>query len=283
MFKATLDIAPGITDAAELRQHQLLMEVGDKTFSYVVYNKQQQQVQGFRQYALDFIPGKPALEALQDIFTADEVLQNSFRESYIVYNYSDSNLLPEKHFHIELNKPVTELVYGNAKKGLLLNEKVPGWNVYNVYRIPREVHSMLQKKFAAGKYWHYYTMLLSVTKPEEVAEENVIRVIISAEQFVAVVFKQGKLQLLQTYAYQTPEDVSYHLLSVCQHFSINQEEVLLSLSGLIDEQSNLYQELLKYFLQLQWENLPGSVSLQESFQQFPQHYFLPTLKMALCV
>jgi hypothetical protein len=283
MFKATLDIAPGITDAAELQQHQLLMEVGDKTFSYVVYNKQQQQVQGFRQYALDFIPGKTALEALQDIFTADDLLQNRFREAFIVYNYSDSNLLPEKHFHIELNKPVTELVYGNAKKGLLLNEKVAGWNLYNVYRIPREVHSLLQKKFAAGKYWHYYTLLLSVTKPEEVAEGNVIRVVVSAEQFVAAVFKQGKLQLLQTYAYQTPEDVSYHLLSICQHFSLNQEELVLNISGLIDEQSNLYQELLKYFLQLQWESLPGSVHLQESFRQFPQHYFLPTLKMALCV
>ena len=273
----------GGATTGELQESHLLMEIGERLFSYVFYNRSQRRFYGYRQYSLDFIPGKPVFEALQDILNGDELLQPGFRASYIVYNYKDCSLLPEKHFHIELNKPVTELVYGNAHKGLLLSEKVPGWNLFTIYRVPREVHSLLQKKFAAGKYWHYYTLLLTDTKKEDVAEGSVMKVVIEADQFVAAVFKEGRLQLIQTYAYQTPEDVSYCLLSICRQFGMDQEQVKLLISGLIDEQSNLYQELFKYFLHLQWEVLPESVDLQEPFLQFPPHYFSPILKMALCV
>jgi Protein of unknown function (DUF3822) len=212
MFKATFDIVSETATAGELQNSQLLMEIGEKTFSYIFYDKGRHLFQSFRQYSLDFIPGKTAMETLQDILAGDELLQNKSRESYIVYNYSDSSLLPEKHFHIELNKPVTELVFGNAHKGLLLNEKVIGWDLYTIYRVPREVHSLLQRKFAAGKYWHYYTLLLADIKKEEAGD--LVKVIIAADRFVTVVCKKGQLQLIQTYSYQTPEDVSYYLLAI---------------------------------------------------------------------
>ena len=283
MFKANFDIVSETADTNELLHSHLLMEVSDKTFSFVFYNKAQQRFKGFRQYSLDFIPGKTSIETLRDILAGDELLQSGSRESYIVYNYTDSSLLPEKHFSIELNKPVTELIYGNARKGLVLSEKVNGWNLFNVYRIPREVHSLLQKKFAAGKYWHYYTLLLSDIVKDEIAGDSLVKVIIAADHFVIAFFRDEKLQLLQNYTYQTPEDVSYHLLAICRRFGINPEELVLHISGLIDEQSNLYQELLKYFVKLHWEVLPDTVEMQEAFLQFPPHYFSPLLKMALCV
>lgn len=283
MFRATFDIKPENIPAEEMQGSLLLMEVSGNVFSYVIYQKSQQRFLGFRQYSLDYNPGKTNLETFRDILQNDELLQYDFRESYIVYNYTDSNLLPEKHFHIELNKPVIELVYGNARKGLLLSEKVYGWDLYNTYRIPREVHTVLQQKFAAGKYWHYYTLLLTGIGKEETADNDEIKMVVAADHFIIAVFRNRELQLLQTWYYQTPEDVSYQLLAVCNRFYMKPEEVQLKISGLVDEESNLYQELMKYFLQCQWEVLPDSVSLQDSFSQFPRHYFSPLLKMALCV
>ncbi len=282
MLKATFDIIPDNANPEELHNNLLLMEVGDQLFSYVLYNRDQQRYLGFRQYNLDFMPGKTPLEALQEILLGDEFLQQSFREAFLIYHYTDSNLLPEKFFHIELNKPVTELVYGNARKGLLLSEKVAGWNLYNIYRVPREVHSLLQQKFAAGKYWHYYTLLLSGIDREELPAE-MFKVIMAADRFVVVVSREKALQLIQTYTYQTPDDVSYHLLALCQQFGTDPEQLSLTVSGLIDEQSILYQELLKYFSKVEWDHVGSEVSLDEMFSSFPAHYFSPLLKMALCV
>ena len=168
MLKATFDIIPETASQSAMQNNLLLMEVGNQLFSYVLFNRQEQRFVGFRQYNLEFIPGKPSIETLQEILATDPLLQHAYREAFLIYHYSDSNLLPEKFFHIELNKPVTELVYGNAHKGLLLSEKVPGWNLFNIYRIPRDVHSLMQQKFSAGKYWHYYTLLLSGSDKEDV-------------------------------------------------------------------------------------------------------------------
>ncbi|MBO9633388.1 MAG: DUF3822 family protein [Chitinophagaceae bacterium] len=282
MLKATFDIIPDSIASENLQNNLLLMEVSDQIFCYVLYSRESRRFLGFRQYNLDFIPGKSPLEALSEILSGDEHLQHHFAEAYLVYHYTDSNLLPEKYFTIDLNKPITEVVYGNARKGLLLNDKVEGWGLYNIYRIPREVHSLLQQKFSAGKYWHYNTLLLSGIDQETI-EGDMIKVVIAADKFAVVVFKNKQLQLAQSYHYQTPEDVSFQLLALALQFGIDQETASLRVSGLMDEQSILYQELLKYFNQLEWEQLPVETSTEEGFSDFPAHYFSPLLKMALCV
>ena len=104
-----------------------------------------------------------------------------------------------------------------------------------------------------------------------------------ADQFLVVVFKDKAIQLLQSYTYQTPDDVSYYLLSICNRFQISQDKVTLIVSGLLDEQSRLFQELLKYFLHVQWDQLPDNVQMDAVFSPYPSHYFSPLLKMALCV
>lgn len=283
MFKAAFDIVPETRDTEELRNSQLLIEVGEKVFSYVVYHKEQQRFLALRQYNLDFTPGKTLLESLLEIISNDEMLQVPFREAFVIYNYTDSNFLPAKFFHIELNQPTTELVYGNARKGLMLSEKVNGWDLYNIYRVPREIHALLQRKFAAGNYWHYYTLLLSDGQVKSTPESQVIKLVMGADHFLVAVFKDKAIQLLQSYTYQTPDDVSYYLLSICNRFHISQEKVVLIVSGLLDEQSRLFQELLKYYLHVQWDTLPDNIKLDAAFAPFPSHYFSPLLKMALCV
>ena len=283
MLKATFDLVQSAGMPKEWGNIFLLMEVGEKTFNYIVYNRSTSQVLALRQYSLDFIPGKSTHEALLEILKEDEWLQQPFRESFVIYHFADSNLLPERYFHIDMSKPATELVYGNARKGLLLSEKVQGWGLYNIYRIPRETHALLQQKFAAGKYWHYYTLFLTQHRNNDDESGEMIHVIIAADQFVVAVFKEKKLSLLQTYNYQTPDDVSYHLLAICGQLELNPESIKVYVSGLVDEQSTLYLELLKYFLQLEWELVPARVKLPQEFSQYPQHYFSPLMKMALCV
>jgi hypothetical protein len=283
MFKAAFDIVPETKDTEELRNSQLLIEVGEKVFSYVVYHKEQHRFLALRQYNLDFTPGKTLLESLLEIISSDELLQLRFKEAFVIYNYTDSNFLPARFFHIELNQPTTELVYGNARKGLMLSEKVNGWDMYNIYRVPREIHALLQRKFAAGNYWHYYTLLLSDGQVKSTPETQVIKLVMGADHFLVAVFKDKAIQLLQSYSYQTPDDVSYYLLSICNRFRISQEKVVLIVSGLLDEQSRLFQELLKYYLHVQWDTLPDNIKLDAAFTPFPSHYFSPLLKMALCV
>jgi hypothetical protein len=57
---------------------------------------------------------------------------------------------------------------------------------------------------------------------------------------------------------------------------------MLCISGLIDSQSALYSELLKYFPEVREDGIPEGIETNGLLEEFPAHYFSPLLKMSLC-
>ena len=211
------------------------------------------------------------------------MLKRPVKETLLVYNFPESSLVPEPLFSMDTNKELTEIVHGNLAKGLVLSEKIPWWELFNVYRIAPELHSLLQQQFTAGKYWHYYSLLLKSFKMFDVKEAtDCIKVIFYADKMIMLVLKEGKIQLMQTFYYQDSKDVAYHLLNCCQQLGISQEKVLLMVGGLIDRQSSLSTELHKYFLHVSFEEIDESIKVTDELKELPLHYFSSILKMAVC-
>lgn len=283
MIKPAFDIVPAAWAQDELLDSILLIEVSEKLIGYVVYNKEQKQLLGLRQYHLDISAEKPTAQALSEIIANDSLLQQHWKEAIVVYNFPDSSLLPDQYFDIGMNKLITDLLFGNAFKGLVLSEKIPAWDVYNIYRVHREIHALLQQRFAGGRYWHYYSILLAAIDKESDMPAYLLQCVFYPEKFVVGFFKGRNLQLIQTYQYETPEDVSYFLLKICRQFDVTQEHLKLIVSGLIEQQSTLFTELMKYFKDIECDQVPEAIQTKGLLQSFPQHYFSPILKMAICV
>src|SRR5687768_2594364 len=164
MLRPSFDIAaPGWS--ADRDDLYLVIEVSDRLFSYVLLDAERKQLYCLRQYNFDWLHKTSLAEQLDSIIDNDPYLQGNLRDVIVVYNYEESNLVPDGYFNLGLNKTLTELVFGKAKKGLVISEKINNWSLYNVYRIPREIHTKMQQRFSAGKYWHYYSLLLSATDP----------------------------------------------------------------------------------------------------------------------
>jgi hypothetical protein len=180
-----------------------------------------------------------------------------------------------------VNRDLLELLFGNLKKGLVLSEQVNAFGLHTLYRVPAPVHSLLQQKFSAGKYWHVYTLWLQALQKLGSEEAERIHLVFAADKVLAAVFKDHQLQLLQSFAYTTPEDVVYHLLHCCQQLSLSQEECLLRISGYIDEDSALFNEIKKYFLKLEFDKVDAADEVIPP--EYPAHYFSYLQKMALCV
>ena len=68
------------------------------------------------------------------------------------------------------------------------------------------------------------------------------------------------------------------ILKVCQENNLSQEQVKLSLSGLIEKQSVLFKELYQYFIHVEFRNagwqLPGN--------EYPAHFFTSLNDLARC-
>ena len=281
MTKPVFDIMPESSPQEEFVNHILLVEVSEKLFGYLLFNKEAHQFLGLRQYHLNVSVERPTSMALNEIIANDTLLNQPWNNAVVIYNFPDSTLLPEKFFDIGMNKSIMELVHGNAFRGLVLSEKVQSWEVYNIYRVQRDIHALLQQKFSGGKYWHYYSMFLCSL--EQPPEEDTIKIVFYPEKFIVAFFRNRKLQILQTYNYEIPEDVAYYLLAISTQFDISRDTVRFYVSGLIEQQSSLFAELLKYFTRVEWDEVPSSYDAKGLLQSFPSHYFSHLLKMASCV
>jgi hypothetical protein len=234
-------------------------------------------------FQLEHSKDRPLTEALRDILEADEFLKRPVKETLLVYNFPESSLVPEPLFTMDTNRDIIDTIHGNLNKGLILTEKIPWWELFNVYRISPDLHTLLQNSFTAGKYWHYYSLLLKSYKMFDSTDpEDCIKVIFYSDKMVALVVRNGKVQLVQTFLYQDTKDVLYHLLNCSRLLGLGQENVKLLVGGLIDRKSALSEELHKYFLRLQFDEIDESIKITDELKELPLHYFSNILKIAVC-
>lgn len=283
MLKPSFDIIPDNWNTQEHRATSMLIEISNSSFTYIFFDRQTKTLQALKHFSLDVHSEKPVVFSIEQIIKADPFLQENVRDAIVVYNYPESNIIPSALFDINLNKPISTLIYGNAERALMLNERVPDWDMYNAYRIPKDIHSLMQQQFAAGKYWHFYSLLIAGVDKDSITSEACVRLVFYSDRFILAAFHHKELFLINTYSYQTPEDVAYYTLSVIKQLDVQPDKVEVILSGLIDEQSALYSELYKYLLDLRFDTLPTEVSTGQLLDYYPPHYFSPLLRTLLCV
>jgi hypothetical protein len=285
MTKPIFNITGSSVSAETCAGALLLMEVNETSFSYIVLGEDQKLLEA-AYFILSHPEGRNLADSIRDIVDAQEILQNEFRESVVVYNFSETTLVPGSFYHHDANRDLMDLLFGNLKKGLVLSEKWDNADLHTLYRIPASVHSLMQQKFSAGKYWHLYTLWLSSLEKSKQEDPENIHLVFTADRVLTAIFKNGQLQLLQSFSYTTPEDVVYHLLHCCEKLSLSQDDCLLHISGYIDEDSALFSEIKKYFLRLEFDK-PEQTSPEESTEslvaEYPPHYFSYLQKLALCV
>jgi hypothetical protein len=262
---------------------RLMIELSAQSFNYILFTRSPDQLFILRQYRIYTTGDKNTRDVLEEIISGDPVLLQFGHQPTIIYNFPDANLLPSEHFKTELKAPVTRLLYGDAAGNLIFDEHVNDWNIHNIYTVSKDLHTLCRDKFKGGQYWHLYTMILRWSKANELKTGSYARVIFYNDKFIAAFFVDGALQIMQTFTYQTPEDTAYYLLLVCRQFNIAPDKMTLIISGLIDSQSALYSELVKYFSHVQYEGIPDDYGTSGILQEYPVHYFSPMLRMSLCV
>ncbi|HMH23808.1 MAG TPA: DUF3822 family protein [Puia sp.] len=283
MLKPAFHIEVSAISEEDLLQSRLLVEVNPDSFTYVMLNQRNMSPVAVKYFQLEHTRDKTLTESVREILAQDELLKRPVKETLLVYNFPESSLVPETLFSMDTNKELTDIVHGNLQKGLILTEKIPWWELFNVYRISPDVHHLLQQQFSAGKYWHYYSLLLKSYKMFDSTEQNdCIKVIFYSDKMITLVLKEGKIHLMQTFHYQDVKDVAYHLLNCCRQLKISQDEVLLLVGGLIDRNSTLSEELHKYFLRVTFEEIDESIKVTDELKELPLHYFSSILKMAVC-
>ena len=252
-------------------QKVLSLRIGQKHGSFAISNKS-----GTELYQLAYCTtGEWDEKELTAFFAAYPILQTSFYKVMISYDFSQSLLVSSTDYKQEDAGQLLNILGSNSGNSNLVSELIPEWQLCNMYAAPKEIEEWFRKKYTSVDFWHQYS--LGIKNIDVATDTGRLVVDVRSDDFTLIAVKGNKFLLSQTFEYSTPDDVLYYLLRTCQQFSLSQQEILLQLSGLIDMQSSLYNELSQYFINVEFREANWNVN-----SDHPVHFFTSLNDLARC-
>lgn len=276
-MKIAFKIPPVVNNFSDLH---LLVEVGKEDISFIIFSKNPFSVNGFYSYNVDKnISSSEYVTAIKNMLLQNDVLTQSFTSVNIFYNFKASTLIPTEFFIDEEKNNVCDVMFGQDKEALCFQENVKGQQIKLIYRIPSKVYEILNQSFSKNSFAHSTSEQINMP----IKNDNTLQCIVYHASIKVLLFKENKIQLIQYFDYETPADVCYHLLNVCERFQIPAASIYLILSGMVDKQSTLYSEVYKYFLNVSFATSTTDVLIADDLQELPQHFYQHLTALAQCV
>ena len=264
-MKIAFKIEPSANKNVDLH---LLIEVGDEDISFLIFSKSPFRVEGLYSLSLNknTFPTDYTNELANFIEQNSSLLAGAFSSTNIFYNFSTSTLIPLEYFKEEDKEEILAQLFVPDKMRSCFQESCKDSAIKNIYSVPTAIHNTLLEKYPSAKLAHSTSF--------QVGKNNgsVLHCIIYNAGMKIIFFKEGQLQIVQYFDYVTPTDVCYHLLNVAERFETAPSSIQLIISGMIDVNSTLYQEVYKYFLHINFGAAQEFV-VAEGFEDLPSHFY----------
>ncbi|MEI9933264.1 MAG: DUF3822 family protein [Ferruginibacter sp.] len=223
--------------------------------------------------------GNAAAKFLKEIFAAEKIIQYNFKRIDIIHAFAETVLVPNEFMNSDTTNEMLELIYGNINTRIVKNDLLYKHHIYNVYGVPADVAAVISEQFLFVLHSHQYSFLPDFLN----AKTNSLYCIFGNNHITITLMKEGKLQLIQCFYFQTAEDVIYHLLNVCQAHRMNTKEVDLHIAGLLDIKSALYLKINHEFKNITLETHPLNFQFASEIEKIPAHFFSHLFAIAACV
>ena len=223
-----------------------------------------------------------------------ELLENTSAHSKLLRNFeflkvtigimsSEFTLVPEA-----LYKPGDENIYFKKNYSTLLNTNVKAQHIsplhlYTIFGIENDLEKELNHLFQDPQLWHYSQALLSgIGMIMKADAGKLLWLNIRSNKIDIVVSENKKLLLLNSFSFQTNEDILYYTLFVCEQLELNPEKISMTVTGDIEDHSILYQLLNQYIRNISIPEEPtlGSFSFTEN--DLPFHHYAMLYNLATC-
>lgn len=228
-------------NSVEPASQHLLVQSGERFCGFVLYEKEQQNVNAWVLYET-----KTGITdaQLHEIVQQQEWLKHPF-QSVTIIDYTKQNaLVPASLLASGGEMAVMDFMTGNPQQTVALEDKA-GVAV-NLYRVSSATYVALSNLFTNAQWMHHESLVIE----QPATEEATITVEIWFNTIFLFAEKNGQWLLLQQRTYQTPEDVLYHILHCKQQWNMG-DDVTVQLQGMVEEHSALYLLLHQYILNLE--------------------------------
>jgi hypothetical protein len=279
MSKKAFSTYSAATELGGLNNHQLIVELSKHHFSCLVVTAQLHIV-AFELFKLD----EEELDfddLMMEIMRESRLLDKSYTETKVYANSPFAVLIPAGQFNKQIAEDYLSVSFGEAHRQVMRYDELSAeMGIVTAFRLDEEVPEQINRRLIMVEFHHVFSKMAEHLLQQDNKATDKIKVQFYYKHIIVGVMKNSQLHLVQFFNYQTPEDVLYYLLNICQQLGLRTAQVVLEISGMIDLQSALYNELNKYFANIAMEEV-NMKNLPQDFHHYPPHYLSPFFNLAV--
>lgn len=257
----------------------LYVEIGQYHLSYYIAHNNEDI---FTDYELISSADRIHADTVVEFFKNTKVFQKKYSKVIIIHHAHESALIPQKMFIPGTEAKIIELLHGDAVDYTYLADESSHSEIVNVYAIDAKIHTICSDLFSSVRHTHINSILLkNIDRTTNGHAKEMIEIIFYPSSFHMTLFKDKELQFMQTYYYETKDDVSYYILSAIDSFGLNPITLKLNICGFIKNDSVFMSSIRQLVSDVEFINPPVTMSIPLDLN-VPIHYFTPIFISTQC-
>jgi len=227
--------------------YDISIQVGLDGFSFCILDVHQNKFVYFRHIPL--IVGKLQflVRKIETIFEQEEPLNATFRQTFINYSTNKSTLIPKEYSELSQIHQITDLTNQINRVEEIGTNALPGTNYNLVYCYPKELISLLNRKYTGFHFRHKSIALVNSALNQRNTKKKSLLINFEKKYIRMVAFGSTGILLYNSFYYKTETDFLYYTLNICQSLSLNSENDEILIGGYVADDSNFIRLLKKYF------------------------------------
>lgn len=215
-----------------------------------------------------------------EIKQQSNILGQTYASTNIYYNFEEALILPLSKMSVSSAEDYLSLVYGEDQRTDTKFDKIDLTQpTVTIYRIKKSLSELLNRNFLLFTSQHSYTNILNDVFSREGLPPVFVKLIVYSKHIVIVLLKDGELQLIQSYQFQSPDDILYYCVSAVEQSGSTPVQAHLEISGLIDLQEGLLNQLKKSFGIISFDTIPDGAFANSGPADYSTYFLTPFYKL----
>jgi len=206
-----------------------------------------------------------------------------FGNVHLIFNTKEFALIPSSLHNPLFHRDLVETIHGDMLDLQFNADQLSHFDAVNVYGVQREINTVLNRFFPNAQRVHKNACIVKgISSQLDRLPSQFIKIFFSPSHIDVLVVKNGKLQFLQKFYYETTDDAIFYILTLSEKFKLNRKAICFFASGIIYLDSLILFELKKHFPLFEIE-ISKEYSITSHIAEIPAHYLTPLMISLQCV
>jgi hypothetical protein len=270
-------------DVKQASDYHISIQIGLDGFSFCILDTRRNKYLVFQHIPL--IVGKLQFlsRKIETLFDQEEKLNASFKSVSVSYSTNKATLVPKEYSESANFLKIATIASDMSRNEELRTDDIPGFNYQLAYSCPKEIMSLLNRKYTDFKFRHKSVPLIASVVDQRTEKKNTLLVNFEKKYIRMIAFDDMQIALYNSFYFKNESDFLYYALNIWQSLQFDPERDEILIGGYVADDSSFIRQLKKYISNVRFLKPSTDFNYGNIFEKTQKHQFISLLNTYSCV